>query len=94
MAVRRLRRRSGPGAGEPLAPEDWEVAVARRSPGSVGEAFVGNIGHRALYDFTAVGEPPGRSSSQSGLPPVWPRRSGPASVCNSRASANPRSPTA
>ena len=62
--ARRHRPRRRPGADarprrELLAPS----ATARRGPFAemgigldVGEAFVGNIGQRALYDFTAVGD--------------------------------------
>lgn len=71
-----------------------------------GEAFVGNIGERALYDFTAVGDVvntasrlqgeagAGRSSSPTGSRPVSPSRSAPARSWRSRARASLRSPTA
>src|SRR6202023_4438171 len=46
---RRLLRAVGYGSGE-------EPFVEMGIGVDVGEAFVGNIGQRALYDFTAVGD--------------------------------------
>jgi adenylate cyclase len=47
--ARRLLRAVGYGSGEPPF---LEVGIGM----DMGEAFVGNIGTRALYDFTAVGD--------------------------------------